>query len=396
MIGDGRKGFEQGESDETLAGRVALRQRDALAPLYERYAPLVFHIASQSVDSETAEDIVQEVFLSVWNKAGSFDAHRGPFRPWLLQIAHFRILNELRRRSRRPFLDLESAAREAGPPPWRICLVGTPALRVVLLHWPAGYSTVPHRHPVAEEIFQVVRGRAVFTIGDEPEREVGPGEFMLAKRGVRHVIRVAGDAPLQTLVDLRQTRLLRPIMQAKRLVGELSLDEVTVSSPRGTLPPYQEIEAELRPDGSEEDLEAIVAELRDELKLKAEERAKFTRALEAVRKQAAADTDGSHMTEGGSAGRLASRAVAETDRARLEELAAGGGEAARHARALLDLDDGVAQVDVGAQLGITERTVRRWLRAYRRDGVAGVAVVKVISPAIKLSPNVILPVPVML
>jgi RNA polymerase sigma-70 factor (ECF subfamily) len=108
MIGDGRKGFEQGESDETLAGRVALRQRDALAPLYERYAPLVFHIASQSVDSETAEDIVQEVFLSVWNKAGSFDAHRGPFRPWLLQIAHFRILNELRRRSRRPFLDLES------------------------------------------------------------------------------------------------------------------------------------------------------------------------------------------------------------------------------------------------------------------------------------------------
>ena len=190
------------------------------------------------------------------------------------------------------------------------------------------------------------------------------------------VLRVAGDAPLQTLVDLRQTRLLRPIMQAKRLVGELSLDEVTVSSPRGTLPPYQEIEAELRPDGSEEDLEAIVAELRDELKLKAEERAKFTRALEAGRKQAAADTDGSHMTEGGSAGRLASRAVAETDRARLEELAAGGGEAARHARALLDLDDGVAQVDVGAQLGITERTVRRWLRAYRRDGVAGVAAVQ--------------------
>jgi quercetin dioxygenase-like cupin family protein len=95
-----------------------------------------------------------------------------------------------------PFLDLESVAGEAGPPPWRICLVGTPALRVVLLHWPVGYSTVPHRHPVAEEIFQVVRGRAAFTIGDEPEREVGPGEFMLAKRGVRHVIRVAGDAPL--------------------------------------------------------------------------------------------------------------------------------------------------------------------------------------------------------
>jgi CHAD domain-containing protein len=191
------------------------------------------------------------------------------------------------------------------------------------------------------------------------------------------VLRIAGDAPLHTLVDLRQTRLLRPLTQAGRLVAELSLDEVTVSSPRGTLPPYQEVEAELRPEGSEEDLEAIVAELRDELKLKPEERAKFTRALEAVRElaPAPADTGGSPATEGGIAGRLASRAVAEADRVRLEELAAGAGEAARHARALLDLDDGVAQVDVGARLGITERTVRRWLRAYRRDGVAGIAAV---------------------
>ena len=202
------------------------------------------------------------------------------------------------------------------------------------------------------------------------------------------VLRVAGDAPLETLVDLRQKRLLRPIMQAERLVGELSLDEVTVSSPRGTLPPYQEIEAELRPDGSEEDLEAIVAELRDGLELKAEERAKFTRALEAVRTvrgRTAADTGGAHAAEGGIAGRLASRAVAEADRARLEELAAGGGEPARHARALLDLDDGVAQVDVGVQLGITERTVRRWLRAYRRDGVAGVAAVQAAeaTPAVR-------------
>jgi mannose-6-phosphate isomerase-like protein (cupin superfamily) len=98
-----------------------------------------------------------------------------------------------------PFLDLESVAREAGPPPWRICLVGTPGLRVVLLRWPAGYSTVPHYHPAAEEIFQVVSGRAVFTIGDDSEREVGPGQFMLARRGVQHGIRVVGDGPLTLL-----------------------------------------------------------------------------------------------------------------------------------------------------------------------------------------------------
>ena len=99
----------------------------------------------------------------------------------------------------RAFMDLDALAAELGPPPWRACLVGTPALRVVLLHWPAGFATVPHVHPAAEEVFQVIRGRARFAIGDEPESEVGPGEFMLARRGVRHVIRVPEGVPLMLL-----------------------------------------------------------------------------------------------------------------------------------------------------------------------------------------------------
>jgi quercetin dioxygenase-like cupin family protein len=77
--------------------------------------------------------------------------------------------------------------------------VGTPGLRVVLLHWPVGFVTVPHVHPSAEEIFQVLRGRAVFTIGSAPDLEVGPGEFMFARRGVQHCIGVLGDAPLTLL-----------------------------------------------------------------------------------------------------------------------------------------------------------------------------------------------------
>ncbi len=91
--------------DEELVRDVADRAPDALTPLYTRYAPLVFHIASQSLDPAAAEDIVQDVFLAVWRKAATFDPRRGRFRPWLMQIAHFRILNELRRRSHRPQLD---------------------------------------------------------------------------------------------------------------------------------------------------------------------------------------------------------------------------------------------------------------------------------------------------
>jgi quercetin dioxygenase-like cupin family protein len=98
-----------------------------------------------------------------------------------------------------PLQDLAAIAAEQGPPPWRVCLVGTPGLRVVLLRWPPGHATVLHRHPHAEETFEVLSGRAIFTIGDAPEVEVGPGAFLLAMRGVPHAIRVAGDEPLLLL-----------------------------------------------------------------------------------------------------------------------------------------------------------------------------------------------------
>jgi quercetin dioxygenase-like cupin family protein len=98
-----------------------------------------------------------------------------------------------------PVQDLETLAREAGEGPWRRALVGTSGLRVTFHGFPAGYSTVPHRHPHAEEIFKVLSGRAWFTIGDAPEREVGPGELVLALRGVRHVIRVGPEGPVVIL-----------------------------------------------------------------------------------------------------------------------------------------------------------------------------------------------------
>ncbi len=91
-------------SDEELVAQLVARNAEALKPLHGRYAPLIYHMASQTLDSSTAEEIVQDVFLAVWRKADTFDPSRGAFRPWLLQIAHFRILNELRRRSRRPRL----------------------------------------------------------------------------------------------------------------------------------------------------------------------------------------------------------------------------------------------------------------------------------------------------
>lgn len=92
----------QERSDEELMHELALGRQEALGPLHSRYAALIFNLAAQTLDRAAAEEIVQDVFLAVWKKADTFDPARGTFRPWALRIAHLRIINELRRRGRRP------------------------------------------------------------------------------------------------------------------------------------------------------------------------------------------------------------------------------------------------------------------------------------------------------
>lgn len=94
-------------SDEELMQQLAAGQQEALGPLYNRYARLIFHLAARTLDRPAAEEIVQDVFLAVWRRAGTFDPGKGTFRPWVLQIAHYRILNALRQRSRQPQLELD-------------------------------------------------------------------------------------------------------------------------------------------------------------------------------------------------------------------------------------------------------------------------------------------------
>src|SRR5258707_9517035 len=73
-------------SDEGLLSALAAGDDSALGPLYRRYVPTVFKIAAQSLGKDAAEDIVQEVFASVWKNAATFDPTRGPVRPWIVRL----------------------------------------------------------------------------------------------------------------------------------------------------------------------------------------------------------------------------------------------------------------------------------------------------------------------
>src|SRR5271165_4553774 len=89
-------------SDEELMRQLAAGRSEALGPLHARHASLIYGVAARSLDRAAAEEISQEVFLAVWRHAASFDPTRGTFRAWVLQITRSNVLNELRRRGRRP------------------------------------------------------------------------------------------------------------------------------------------------------------------------------------------------------------------------------------------------------------------------------------------------------
>lgn len=88
--------------DDVLVHQVAQGSAAALASLYDRHAGAVFRLAmSMGRDRGMAEEIVQETFLALWNRADRFDPGRGPLGTWLAAIARNRAVDRLRATARR-------------------------------------------------------------------------------------------------------------------------------------------------------------------------------------------------------------------------------------------------------------------------------------------------------
>ncbi len=89
--------------DTTLLQLIEQHRADALGTLYDRYGRLVFSVAFRITnDPLTAEDICQDIFLRVWQKADMFRGERGTALTWLARMARNRAIDVLRRESARP------------------------------------------------------------------------------------------------------------------------------------------------------------------------------------------------------------------------------------------------------------------------------------------------------
>lgn len=88
--------------DATLVSRLLQQDVAAFEQLYDRHSRAVYGLVLRILQQAgTAEEAVQDVFLQVWRNAGSYDASKGPFVPWLLTLARNRALDTLRLRSER-------------------------------------------------------------------------------------------------------------------------------------------------------------------------------------------------------------------------------------------------------------------------------------------------------
>jgi RNA polymerase sigma-70 factor (ECF subfamily) len=105
---------------------VAAGDRAAFARVYAVTSHKLFGIVLRLVqDREAAEDVLQDVYLKIWDGAGDFAADRGSPIAWMASIARYSAIDSLRRRDRR---------REDGEPPETAdtAVSGDPDLRIGL------------------------------------------------------------------------------------------------------------------------------------------------------------------------------------------------------------------------------------------------------------------------
>ena len=102
-------------ADDELLAQVAAGDRSAFGVLYERLAGPLYSLALKMLANDAeAQDLVQEVFLTIWNKADTFNVARGSAFSWAVTQLRNRAIDRIRSRKRRGEL-LESFGQDLAP-----------------------------------------------------------------------------------------------------------------------------------------------------------------------------------------------------------------------------------------------------------------------------------------
>jgi RNA polymerase sigma-70 factor, ECF subfamily len=95
--------------------RVAGGDQDAFARLYDMLSPRAFGLILRVlVDRSQSEEVLQEVFLEIWQSASRFAPNRGQGRSWVLTIAHRRAVDRVRSAQASTDRDVRAGFRDIG------------------------------------------------------------------------------------------------------------------------------------------------------------------------------------------------------------------------------------------------------------------------------------------
>ncbi len=97
-------------SPEVLLDRVTTGDQAAFGALYERFSSRVFGLASRILrDTSQAEEVAQEIFLEIWQRAARFDRTRGSATSWIMTLTHGRSVDRVRQSQASRTRDVKSA-----------------------------------------------------------------------------------------------------------------------------------------------------------------------------------------------------------------------------------------------------------------------------------------------
>ena len=159
-------------TDAALVRAVAEGSHDALAALYDRHADAVFASASRlTSDRGMAEEVVQETFLALWDRAETYDPSLGSLPAWLHTIARNRTVDRLRAAGRRPNLVPLSSAASSGSAFGGATEADADALERVLAGGLLVAGAVPPPSPERELALRELRTALQLALAAMPEVE---------------------------------------------------------------------------------------------------------------------------------------------------------------------------------------------------------------------------------
>jgi RNA polymerase sigma-70 factor (ECF subfamily) len=98
--------------DADLLARVGRGDEAAIEVVYQRYGAACYALARRLLnDASLAEDVVQQVFLALWQGHG-YDPARGAVSTWLLSVTHHKAVDAIRKESRRRTISSDEALAE--------------------------------------------------------------------------------------------------------------------------------------------------------------------------------------------------------------------------------------------------------------------------------------------